>query len=88
MTDRTKIGLRSGEVFTVDETPEKVKRKMERKGRLVEVKMGDRSLTIVSGAIEYLLPVPPALPHPPARAGTRSKARKSRAKESLAHDEP
>ena len=88
MADRTKIGLCSGEAFTVDETPEKVKRKMERKGRLVEVKMGDRSLTVVSGAIEYLLPVPPALPHPPARAGTRSKARKPRTKESLAHFEP
>ena len=88
MADRTKIGLRSGEAFTVDETPGKVKRKMERKGRLVEVKMGDRSLTVVPGAIEYLLPVPTALPHPRARADDRSKARKPRTKESLSHFEP
>ena len=88
MADRTKIGLRSGEAFTVDETPGKIRKKMERKGRLVEVRAGDRTLMVVSGAIEYLLPVPPALPHPPARPNGRSKARKPATNRSLAHFEP
>ncbi len=88
MADRTKIGLRSGEAFTVDETPKKIRKKMERKGRLVEVRAGDRTLTVVSGAIEYLLPVPLALPHPPPRSNGRSKARQPGTKRSLAHFDP